>query len=261
MQSELSDSPSNAQRDLPYSGLDVARGVEHLQMMGVRYYMAFSESALAQARGVPELVQVATSGPWTVFEVIGSEPVSGLSELPVVTAGLGSSGEDWMVPAVGSFLAGHAGPMLALDGPESWPRMDLADLEAPSVETPSVADRVSEMRRLSQLLPEQAPRVKVEPTQVSDIRRDNHSISFSVDRVGSPVLVRTSYFPNWSVSGADGPYRVTPNLMVVVPTSHDVDLSYGRHLVQWVAAAITLVGLAAAVWGLTRTRRRSEEAV
>ena len=33
-QSELSAVPSRAQRDLPYGALDVARGVEHLQLHG-----------------------------------------------------------------------------------------------------------------------------------------------------------------------------------------------------------------------------------
>ena len=45
------------------------------------------------------------------------------------------------------------------------------------------------------------------------------SLSFDVSRTGVPVLVKISYFPNWQVAGAAGPWRVTPNLMVVVPTS------------------------------------------
>ena len=55
--------------------------------------------------------------------------------------------------------------------------------------------------------------------QVSDIHEGTESISFNVDQAGVPVLVKTSYFPNWQVSGAKGVYRVTPNLMVVVPTA------------------------------------------
>ena len=65
------------------------------------------------------------------------------------------------------------------------------------------------------------------PTQVSDIHEDSSTISFHVSEIGKPVLVRTSYFPNWKVHGATGPYRVAPNMMVVVPTSHDVKLTYG----------------------------------
>jgi len=91
-----------------------------------------------------------------------------------------------------------------------------------------------------------------EPAEVSGLVRGDHSISFSVDRVGSPVLVRTSYFPNWSVSGAQGPYRVTPNFMVVVPTGTEIRMTYGRSPVEWFAMAVTLVGLVAVVWLLAR---------
>ncbi|MDP8993059.1 MAG: 6-pyruvoyl-tetrahydropterin synthase-related protein, partial [Actinomycetota bacterium] len=40
LQAELSSAPSRPQRELPYRGLDLARGVEHLRLLGVRYYMA-----------------------------------------------------------------------------------------------------------------------------------------------------------------------------------------------------------------------------
>ena len=79
---------------------------------------------------------------------------------------------------------------------------------------------------------------------VSDIRTDNDSISFSVDEPGSPVLVRTSYFPNWAVSGAEGPYRVAPNLMVVIPTGTEIELTFGRSAIEIVSILLTVVGLA-----------------
>ena len=46
-QVELSTAPSAAQRDLPYGRFDITKGVDHLQMMGVRYYMATSANAVA----------------------------------------------------------------------------------------------------------------------------------------------------------------------------------------------------------------------
>jgi hypothetical protein len=91
----------------------------------------------------------------------------------------------------------------------------------------------------------------VEPVKVSNIKTGNESISFDVDRVGSPVLVKMSYFPNWRASGADGPWRVAPNLMVVTPTSKHVTLTYGRTGVEWLSYALTfagLVGLGVLVW-------------
>ena len=257
MQSELSTAPSRAQRDLPYSGLDVAAGVEHMRLMGVRYYMAFSEDAVSQARAAADLTEVGATplGPWVVFEVSGHAPAVGLSRLPVVVDGLDDSDEEWLEASVGAFLAaGRDGPVLAADGPDAWPRMTLPDVRGERRDDPSGSDlgRQEVMRRLSDVLGDIAPVENIEPAEVSGLVRGDHSISFSVDRVGSPVLVRTSYFPNWSVSGAQGPYRVTPNFMVVVPTGTEIRMTYGRSPVEWFAMAVTLVGLVAVVWLLAR---------
>ena len=260
MQSELSSAPSRAQRDLPYSGLDVARGVEHMRLMGVRYYMAFSSDAVRQARASAGLTEIGSTrlGPWVVFEVSGSAPVTGLSTLPVVVEGLDDSSDDWLEASVGAFLAaGRDGPVLAADGPADWPRMALPDVRGEPGDGLFGTDlsRQEVMRRLSSALPDVAPTAEIEQATVSAVVRDDHSISFSVDRAGSPVLVRTSYFPNWSVSGARGPYRATPNFMVVVPTSTEVRLTYGRSPVEWFSMAVTLVGLAVVAWLVIRPRR------
>jgi hypothetical protein len=94
----------------------------------------------------------------------------------------------------------------------------------------------------------QAPELRpVRPAEVSNVDVDRESLSFDVDQVGTPVLVKMSYFPNWQVSGAQGPYRVTPNLMVVVPTSTHVELTYGRTWVEYVSYTATLLGIAGLV--------------
>ena len=93
------------------------------------------------------------------------------------------------------------------------------------------------------------PEVRPVPSaEVSDIEVGTDHISFDVDRVGTPVLVKASYFPNWQASGADGPYRVAPNLMVVVPTGEHVELTYGRQPVEWLGYALTLLGIALAIY-------------
>ena len=55
------------------------------------------------------------------------------------------------------------------------------------------------------------------------------------------MLVKVSYFPNWEASGADGPYRVSPNLMVVIPHGRHVSMHYGRAPVD--VASVGLTGL------------------
>jgi hypothetical protein len=77
---------------------------------------------------------------------------------------------------------------------------------------------------------------------VSNVQSTVDSISFDVSDIGKPVEVKESYFPNWKVSGAKGPYRLAPNLMVVVPTSKHVKLTYGLTGADWAGRIITVGG-------------------
>jgi len=220
-QSELSAVPSRAQRDLPYGPLDVARGVEHLQLMGVKYYLTTSETARAQAAEVEDLTEVASSGPWTVYEVAGSELVAPLVNQPAVLTDVGPGQGEWLEPAVEWYLDAPAHDvLLAGDGPPEWPRIEVG---------------------------EDPPTVPVEPVEVTNIEAGDDRISFDVDQVGQPVLVRASYFPNWGVSGAEGPYRVAPNLMVVVPTDTRVELHYGWTPIDLFAWFLTVLGIGGVV--------------
>jgi len=94
---------------------------------------------------------------------------------------------------------------------------------------------------------------------VTDVVQTTQSISFHVSRRGVPMLVKISYYPRWHATGASGPFRVSPNLMVVVPTSNTVSLTYGSspavglgNVVSDLAAA---VGLAVAAMSLRKRRR------
>ncbi len=238
MQSELSAGPSRAQRDLPYRDLDMNAGVDHLQLMGVRYYMGRSAQANAAASVHPDLTEIASSGPWVVYEVADAPMVEPLAFEPAVTTASGHQdewlcgGEDEFGRCTGAALdwfqdTSAQDVALAASGPSAWQRVDPG---------------------------QESSRRPVEPAVVSEVETGRDGISFTVDRVGSPVLVKQSYFPNWRVEGADGPYRVAPNLMVVVPTSNEVRMTYGREPVDYAAIALTVVGIALA-FGLARSRR------
>ena len=58
-------------------------------------------------------------------------------------------------------------------------------------------------------------------------------------------MVKESYFPNWEVDGADGPWRATPNFMVVVPTARHVVLHFGTTTAEWLGRSATVVGFVA----------------
>jgi hypothetical protein len=233
---ELSKAPSNPMRDLPYSTMNVADGVRHLQLLGARYYMAFSPETIAQAKVNPDLTQVATTGNWIVYEVRGSELVTPLQNEPAVVTGPVKGEVPWLNMSVDWYKDfGAQDVFLAASGPKEWARVAAHTVQT-DVKTAGSGVTVDE--------PERRP---VTPAQVTNISSDDNDIRFDVDRIGSPVLVKASYFPNWKVSGAKGPYRVTPNLMVVIPTSNHVKLHYGFTPPDALGYLLTLGGIALAI--------------
>ncbi len=214
IQSELSTAPSRAQRDLPYRSFDIDAGIDHLQQLGVKYYAASSQVATAKAQQHPALNEIANSGPWTIFKVKNSELVAQLDFEPAIFDHLKHS--EWLNPSVEVFQEGSQAVVRTLGGMNDWQHVDLEG-EPEKIGLPQV--------------------------EVSGINVDTDRIEFKVDKTGVPVMVKTSYFPNWKAKGAEGPWRATPNLMVVVPTEKEVSLEYGRSPIEIVSILLTLAGL------------------
>jgi hypothetical protein len=257
-QAELSPSPSEAVVGLPYGTLDVPLGIKHLQLLGVRYFMAFSPEVEQEAADDPSVHLVATTGPWSseydgqtlsttwdIYTVKQSSVVTPLTHAPAVLSGVGPSQSTWLgtvgpsgQPVHGPSVQWYDDPSrwgveLTAGGPSSWPRVSASGSRDP-------------------------PKVKVPANAVSQVHQTSDSISFQVSRLHTPVLVKISYFPNWHASGAEGPWRATPNLMVVVPTSHHVTLTYGTTHANVIGDACTFLGLVALVaLGFVALRRRA----
>ncbi len=191
----------------------MALGVQHLQLLGVKYFMAETPEIEQQANADPSLQLVAKTGPWTytynsvlihttweIYLVKDSPLVTPLRNEPAVLSGVDPAPSGWLEPVTGLVRppeplerragAGRTGVVAADDGGRH--------AAAGAARGDDAGDR---------------RRDRPTPRSASTCPRWAH-----------PVLVKVSYFPNWHASGADGPWRVTPNLMVVVPTSHDVTL-------------------------------------
>ena len=231
---------------LPYGGLNVPLGIQHLQQMGVRYFLAASSTVETAAAADPSLTEVGSTGPWsTSYNGEALDTTWKVYKVADASAG----------PASGQPAGGLAGvsPRPRAAG---WPRRS-AGTTIPTrwdvVPTAGRSGGVDRGWRSSQTRPTAVPEP---PTAVSHVVQTDNSISFHVDRVGTPVEVRVSYFPNWKATGADGPWRAAPNLMVVVPTSHDVTLTYGSSPSDEIGQVISLVSLAAAVAVAVADRRR-----
>jgi hypothetical protein len=180
-----------------------------------------------------------------IFEVADSEIVSSLENEPAVVEGIDDSLIEWVEepkdesgrfdgPAMSWFVDPDQWSVpLARTGPDDWQRVEVGER------------------------PDERPLPDVE---VSNIEVGEESISFDVDETGVPVLVKMSYFPNWQVSGASGPYRVAPNFMVVIPDDTHVELTYGRTGVEYLSYGLTLIGIVGLVllWRRPRFRFATE---
>jgi 6-pyruvoyl-tetrahydropterin synthase related domain len=258
---------SNPQRNLPYRSLaEFDVGVRYLQKLGVRYYLVFSDQAKEQADRSSLLVPVGTTPDtdgqaprgWTIYEVRDAPVVEALGQQPVVVPGV--STRDWQdevavpwwdaptrTPADARDLA-LLDRSLVADGPASWARArppGASRADAPDPKLPAAST---------------VPAEALPPVEVTDARTTDNSVSFRVSRTGVPVMVKTSYFPNWTASGADGPWRATPNFMVVVPTEREVSLEYSTSTAENLGRAGTaagVVGVAAlAAWPWWRSRKK-----
>ena len=249
----MSKQSSNPVRELRYDNNDAAIGVRYLQELGVKYFMGFTPEAIAQASQQEGLTEVARSGPWVVYRVANSDVVTPLATQPVV-ANISSSNprERWL--EIGTSWFQHPETWttpIADDGPSEWQRIDVVVDESKREGEPNSNNRrVDVVNPATALTP-----VPLEPVVISNVNIGEESVRFSVDKIGVPVLVRVSYFPNWKVEGAKGPYRVAPNMMVVIPTSTDVNMHYGWNMLDYVAYLLSFAGIA---W-IVVTRRRSKQ--
>lgn len=235
---------SNPVRGLDYRTIeDFNLGVRYLQLLGVRYYMAYSTEAKQRADANPNLELIAQvrdrdGAPpvgWSIYKVSDYATVAPLRFEPiVVTPHSGTQAECFGRAPTPGERAAELGPWeclaagwwndpdaldrpLAAGGPESWARV-------PASETKT------------------APRRRLPPVKVSSVHETDDSVSFTVNRIGVPVVVRTSYFPNWKADGAAGPWRLTPNFMVVVPTSKSVTLHYARSGAEIIGITVSVAG-------------------
>ena len=229
-QSEVSERPSNPVRGLDYQPLNFERTVPHLQLYNIDYYVSLTDAASSAAEEYG-LEVITESDPWTIFAIPESRLVDIASTEPVVYEGA----EPFLDVALAYYAdIENLQYWVVTEGPAGWRRVEDQDERFTRVRVLDTADAM-----------------------VSDIQLEDHRISFTTTAVGAPHVVRVSYFPNWTATGADGPYRAAPSLMVIVPTQEDVVLEFARTPVENVGVLLTLGGIGTIVAIAWWRRRRT----
>jgi hypothetical protein len=249
--SEMSYQPSNPIPGLTYHTFDMERGLLHMDTYGVDYYVSFTPEAAEKANGIAGFELIATTEPFNIFRLPETELVEPLTHLPAVypapERGVFASliGSETVTDSEGQPLKSFHDMALewyedidemhrvvTADGPDTWPRIE------------AIGER-----------PDTALQSQGE---VSDIVVEDHRISFTTTAVGVPHVVKVSYFPNWSATGADGPWRATPSLMVVVPTENEVVLEFRDTWAESGGKVLSVIGILGLA-GITVWRRRRED--
>ncbi|MDQ3646707.1 MAG: 6-pyruvoyl-tetrahydropterin synthase-related protein [Actinomycetota bacterium] len=220
--SEVATQPSNPIPGLPYHPFDIERGIDHMRLFDVSYFVAYSPEARDAARSAG-LTQRASAGQFSIFDVGSPGQVVVPKYEPVVL-----EDADWVDTNVSWFTTpGALDVPLVRDGPSEWARTS----RGASV-----------------------PKKRIDGAGSSfDATITTDEISFTTDQVGEPHWIKTSYFPNWRVDGAEGPFLASPSLMMVVPTQADVRLHYERTWAEWSGLVLTIIG--ALVLVIPRARR------
>ncbi|MEX2256679.1 MAG: hypothetical protein WEC34_14660 [Acidimicrobiia bacterium] len=266
------DAPGNssgAVRGIEYrTQEDFDLGVRWLQTLGIRYLAVHSDQAKQRAGGDPRLELVTTSpnlddaAPtgWSVYEVKDSALVAPLHYRPVVVDGFDAHDQDVCRRRLTE--TGLDAKSLHLHEWQDCVGVPWFD-DPEALDRPLVADGPESWQRAGTSSARGLEKEPLPPVRVTDVQSRDDEISFHVSRTGVPVMVKASWFPNWKAEGAEGPFRATPNYMVVVPTEKDVTLTYGTTNAEWLGRVSTLAGVAGVgllAWWPSHRRRRSASA-
>jgi hypothetical protein len=258
--SEMSLSASNPIPGLSYNNFQLERGLKHLAIYGVSYYVNITPEAGEEADSIDSMTKVAASGPFGIYALPETQLVEAARFVPSV----------YEVPERG-MLAALIGSE-TVTGADGEPLASFHDMalewydDVDNLDRWIVADGPESWQRIESLNEREAELTGVSEGAVTDVVVDDHLISFHTEAVGVPHLVKVSYFPNWEATGAKGPYRAAPSLMVVIPTEEDVVIEFNDTWAELsgkilsVAGILALIGVLGVVAFRSRAGRRPSEA-
>jgi hypothetical protein len=228
--SELGATSPNPFRSRDYSRFDTEAALAHLRLFNVSDVVALSPQLTTALSGRADVQERARNPPYALFRLApaGAGYVEPLAYAPVRSSPRGWREKAWRwftrKPLSPAFLVFTDDPRFEVTEKDEW-------LPPPAVALPGG--------------------VEVKETVEAE------SLTITTNRVGHPLLVKVSFHPRWRAEGADGPFLVSPALMLVIPRQPTVRLVYVRnwadHLGVAVSGATVLLALAQG-WALRRRK-------
>jgi hypothetical protein len=220
----------------------------HLELFNVKHFIARSEQTKQALRQQAGWRLVEREQEWELYELMTHEGrfvfVPPRMPLIVETPRWKESSLEWLItmPALEQFVIWRAEGAKARDGEKS-------SLTEKQFQECLAGWRQGSTNGFGALL-SAAGTGCISSEEVSD-----NGIRFTTSAIGSPHIVKVSWFPNWKVRGARGVYRVSPGFMLVYPDQETVELYYGTTGSDRVGYALTVLGLLGVVLAVIKKGR------
>lgn len=251
VQGEMSEHTAGAPLLVQPQSFDPEKGLAHLELLGVRRFIAHSNSTINALRESPMWTEefVIGGGKWILFKHV--------------------SDSDGLVRKWNSSINCYVSDNFQKDSLE-WLYVGAAVREPFLFIDP---EAVASLEIGSQLITEPYSRLddlRTNPTPTGDWiggacdeipsrvvkAGGRYEIHFKALELRMPYIVAMSYFPNWSVKGALGPYYVTPGFMVVYPTQENVVLYYDKTMSNLIGNVLSILGVVALICCTIRFGKR-----
>jgi hypothetical protein len=226
--SELNAVSPNPFRDREYSSFDTDNALRHLRLFNVGEIVALSSKLIDALKARSDVEHEFEVPPYSVFRVKDHGP--GYVE-PLAFAPVRSSPKGWRDKAYRWFIRKPQTPVHLVFSDD--PRFTVVEPD--------------------EWLP--PPAVPLEGGVEASATMEPEAITIHTNRPGHPLLVKVSYHPRWKAEGADGPYLVSPALMMVIPRQTTVRLTYGRRSSDVIGIVLSAVALGALGFSAWHRRR------
>ena len=207
-QAETTQTPTSAVAGFEYPAFNFENGSKHLKFFGANYFVAYTPEIKQLSEKYFEKLKEVND--FAIYKIPDSEIVEVLKEID-----LKPKTKDWIDESI------------------SW-------YKGMNFERPIVFyQNLKEFQTIKNSLKKTEPREgSVEVISISD-----DSLTFTTQNLGQPHLIKISYFPGWKVTGAKGPFLISPSFMMVIPFQNEVTLKYGYNFWDKVGFTLSLISV------------------
>ena len=216
--SGLAERPSNPVGGLSYINGDFDKGIRLMKELGVDYFIAYTDSIKDKSKVNSELTFLLATDVFEVYQLDSSK-----------------------IELINNELYFYENPNL-LDRILNSTIRDR--IEGSFFDQAYVAFKNETNYKVIEDI-DISPISKVENSklEVKNLKIDNRSISFETNSPDKLHLIKVSYFPNWKIVDGEGPFRISPSFMAVIPNNNSVSLVFENSKTENILNYLSFISL------------------